>query len=375
MAEETLDLRGLPKREAYDTLQAHCDAVLHGIEDPTAAMATVSCLLHHAFGHLWTGFYLVAEPGRLLRVGPYQGTLGCLEIPFGKGVCGTAAAERRTVVVEDVHAFPGHITCDARSRSEIVVPVLDAGGALIAVLDVDSERVGAFDDEDRRGIERLVARFARAGAAAAASDAPSAATAGYSDRINHALAFAAKHHDQQVRKGLRLPYFTAPANVAIILTRYGLDDETVVAGIVHDVVEDCVRQGQSGERMLDRVREKFGEEVLRMLHAVSLRRLDDDGVELSAEERRADLLRRLGDADDRSRWIVAADELHDGATILADLARTDFPESVWERIGAGREATVRWYRQLHDRLRDVGFDAPIMRELGSVVGRLEGYGG
>jgi len=103
----------------------------------------------------------VVEPGRLLRVGPYQGTLGCLEIPIGKGVCGAAAAERRTVVVEDVHAFPGHITCDARSRSEIVVPVLGADGALLAVLDVDAERPAAFDEEDRVGLERLVARFAR----------------------------------------------------------------------------------------------------------------------------------------------------------------------------------------------------------------------
>lgn len=161
MAEETLDLRALPKREAYDTLQSHCDAVLAGIDDEVAAMATLSCLLHHAFGHLWTGFYRVVEPGRLLRVGPYQGTLGCLEIPFGKGVCGTAAAERRSVVVEDVHAFPGHITCDARSRSEIVVPVTGRDGALLAVLDIDSDRPGAFDDDDRAGLERLVKRFER----------------------------------------------------------------------------------------------------------------------------------------------------------------------------------------------------------------------
>jgi GAF domain-containing protein len=159
MAEETLDLRALPKREAYETLQAHCDAVLAGIRDEVAEMATLSCLLHHAFGHLWTGFYRVAEPGRLLRVGPYQGTLGCLEIQFGKGVCGTAAAERRTVVVEDVNAFPGHITCDARSRSEIVVPVFGPDGELIAVLDIDSDRPAAFDEEDSVALERLVRRF------------------------------------------------------------------------------------------------------------------------------------------------------------------------------------------------------------------------
>ena len=162
MAEITLDLRALPKAEAYDQLQQHCDAVLAGVHDEIAEMATMSCLLHHAFGHLWTGFYRVVEPDRLLRVGPYQGTLGCLDIRFGRGVCGTAAAERRTVVVEDVHAFPGHIACDGRSRSEIVVPVFAPDGALVAVLDVDSERLAAFDDEDRAGLERLVARFAAA---------------------------------------------------------------------------------------------------------------------------------------------------------------------------------------------------------------------
>jgi (p)ppGpp synthase/HD superfamily hydrolase len=196
---------------------------------------------------------------------------------------------------------------------------------------------------------------------------------GYSDRINHALAFAAKHHDQQVRKGLRLPYFTAPANVAIILTRYGQDDETVIAGILHDVVEDCVRDGHTGEGLLERVGDKFGAPVLAMVRAVTLRRYDDDGVELDADDRRADLLARLATADDRARWVCAADKLHAGATLLADLARTDFPETVWGRVGAGREATLRWYGELHARLREVGFDAPIMAELSDVVAQLETY--
>jgi GAF domain-containing protein len=159
MAELTLDLRTLPKAEAYVELEAHVRATLDGITDPIAAMATVSCLVHHAFGHLWSGFYRVVAPD-LLRVGPYQGTLGCLEITIGRGVCGTAAAERRTVVVEDVHAFPGHIACDERSRSEIVVPVFDATGALIAVFDVDSGERAAFDETDRAALERLLGWFA-----------------------------------------------------------------------------------------------------------------------------------------------------------------------------------------------------------------------
>jgi L-methionine (R)-S-oxide reductase len=160
MAEETLDLRSLPRREAYRQLDAHVRAVLAGVDDEIAAMATISALVHHAFGHLWTGFYRVVVPGKLLRVGPYQGTLGCLEIHFGRGVCGTSAAERRTVVVPDVAAYPDHITCDARSRSEIVVPILDARGDLIAVLDIDSEHPAHFDDEDRLGLERIATWFA-----------------------------------------------------------------------------------------------------------------------------------------------------------------------------------------------------------------------
>ena len=165
MAEVTLDLRDVPKSEAYDTLDEHVASVLAGIDDPIAGMATIATLLHHAFGHLWTGFYRVVEPDRLLRVGPYQGTLGCLEIEFGKGVCGTAAARRETVLVEDVHAFPGHITCDARSRSEIVVPVFDAKRRLIAVLDIDSAKPAAFTREDQAALERMMEWFGRRPAA------------------------------------------------------------------------------------------------------------------------------------------------------------------------------------------------------------------
>lgn len=161
MAEVTLDLRGMPKAEAYAELKQHALAVLEGIDDDITGMATLSCLLHHAFGHLWTGFYRVVTPGKLLRVGPYQGTLGCLEIPFGKGVCGVSAAKGETVLVADVHAFPGHITCDGRSASEIVVPVFGRNRELLAVLDIDSEHKGTFDDVDRRELEALVRWFQR----------------------------------------------------------------------------------------------------------------------------------------------------------------------------------------------------------------------
>jgi GAF domain-containing protein len=161
MAETTPDLRQLSKREAYEILERQVVSVLEGIDDPIAAMATISTLVYHAFGHLWAGFYRIVSPGTLLRVGPYQGTLGCLEIRFGSGVCGACARDRKTVVVQDVETFPGHITCDSRSKSEIVVPVFNGDGVLIAVFDIDSDQRGAFDDEDALHLERLLSWFRR----------------------------------------------------------------------------------------------------------------------------------------------------------------------------------------------------------------------
>ncbi len=134
-------------------------AVLEGEPDRVARMATVASMLTSAFPErfFWTGFYVVdPAKGDELVVGPYQGTLGCLRIAFGRGVCGVAAAERRTQIVDDVDAFPGHIACDSRSKSEIVLPVLDAEGALIAVLDVDSTRPAAFDADDALGLEAIL---------------------------------------------------------------------------------------------------------------------------------------------------------------------------------------------------------------------------
>jgi len=159
MAEVTLDLRDMPRARAYTELDAHVRAILDGVHDEIAAMATMSALLHHGFGHLWTGFYRVVEPERRLLVGPYQGTLGCLEIAFGRGVCGQAAVTQQTIIVPDVNAFPDHIVCDARARSEIVVPVFAAQGRLVAVLDIDSEQPGAFTDQDRAGLEQLLRWF------------------------------------------------------------------------------------------------------------------------------------------------------------------------------------------------------------------------
>ena len=186
---------------------------------------------------------------------------------------------------------------------------------------------------------------------------------GYSDRINHAFAFAAKHHDQQVRKGTKLPYLTHPANVAVILARYGCNEDTIVAGVLHDVVGDCVRDGWTREMLQERIGRKFGSSVLETILAVSERRIDDDGVELSYDDRKSDYLERLSLASEESLWVCAADKVHNSNSILSDLRRTSFPETVWGRFSVDRDGTVRWYRRVGERLREIGFSAPIVDEL------------
>ena len=198
---------------------------------------------------------------------------------------------------------------------------------------------------------------------------------GYSDVINHALAFAAKHHDRQVRKGTKLPYLTHPANVAVILSRYGCDTDTVVAGILHDVIEDCVREGYSREMLEQRIGDKFGAKVLDTVLAVTYRRHDDDGVELSGDDRKTDYLERLSGSSEEALWVCAADKIHNASSILSDLRRTVDTETIWSRFGGGRAGTGRWYRQVYERLREVGFRAPIMAELDKISGELQELAG
>jgi L-methionine (R)-S-oxide reductase len=162
VVEKTGELRmdAAAKDERYREVAASIEAAIAPERDLLASMATIVCLLHNAFPYyFWTGFYRRVGPARLL-VGPYQGTMGCLEIEFGRGVCGACAARGETIVVPDVHAFPGHIACDAASASEIVVPVRDARGELIAVLDIDSTLLAAFDYTDQRWLEQIVALLA-----------------------------------------------------------------------------------------------------------------------------------------------------------------------------------------------------------------------
>ncbi|HOW64209.1 MAG TPA: GAF domain-containing protein [Candidatus Paceibacterota bacterium] len=143
------------KREAYRQTQQRIEALIAGELDEIAVMATVAAELRHAFAHFhWVGFYRVVQPG-LLKVGPYQGGHGCLTIPFDRGVCGRCAREKTTQVVGDVTQVSYHIACSSATCSEIVVPILDAGGEVRAVLDIDSDMPGIFDATDQEALERL----------------------------------------------------------------------------------------------------------------------------------------------------------------------------------------------------------------------------
>lgn len=145
----------------YEAVFQHLTTLLEGETDWIAAMATVACELHHAFDYYhWTGFYRAVSDD-LLIVGPYQGTHGCLRIPFSRGVCGAAARTRQTQLVPDVHQFPDYIACASTTRSEIVVPVLTPDGYLQAVLDVDSDEPAAFTETDQRYLEQLCAELGR----------------------------------------------------------------------------------------------------------------------------------------------------------------------------------------------------------------------
>ena len=144
----------MEKAAKYRLLERQVAALLEGETDVIAKMANVAAVLHETFGFWWTGFYRVA--GDELVLGPFQGPVACMHIPFGKGVCGTAWKRNETVVVPDVEQFPGHIACSSASRSEIVVPVHGPDGAVTAVLDIDSDRLGTFNEEDRVWLEKIV---------------------------------------------------------------------------------------------------------------------------------------------------------------------------------------------------------------------------
>ena len=156
----SITIEGNTKEERYGSLVPQIEALLEGEQDMVARMSNTAAAIHGAFGFLWTGFYRVvtAPSGSELSVGPFQGPAACSRIAYGKGVCGTAWKEARTVVVPDVEEFPGHIRCSSMARSEIVVPVFSADGDVIAVLDIDSSETGTFDATDALYLEEICRR-------------------------------------------------------------------------------------------------------------------------------------------------------------------------------------------------------------------------
>ena len=148
----------MDKKQRYSTVKRQIAAVLEGEKNMIARMATINCLLSSEFEYFyWTGFYLVdPDNNKELIIGPYQGSLGCLRIAFGRGVCGVAAETGKTQLVDDVHTFPGHIACDSKSRSEIVVPIFNHKDNLLAVFDVDSTSISAFDEVDQTNLESII---------------------------------------------------------------------------------------------------------------------------------------------------------------------------------------------------------------------------
>lgn len=144
----------MDKNETYRLLVKQVESLLEGENNPVGQLANAAALLHETMGWWWTGFYMVKDGE--LQLGPFQGPIACYRIKKGRGVCGTAWAEDRTVVVPDVEQFPGHIACSSLSRSEIVVPLHDNEGQVIGVLDIDSKDLATFDEVDARWLEEIV---------------------------------------------------------------------------------------------------------------------------------------------------------------------------------------------------------------------------
>lgn len=143
----------MEKKEKYQMLLPQLKALTEGVNNNTGSLANAAALIHETMGFFWTGFYLVKD--NILKLGPFQGPVACYEIGFGKGVCGSAWKESKTIIVKDVEEFPGHIACSSLSRSEIVVPIFKEN-KIIGVLDIDSKEIGTFDETDREYLESAV---------------------------------------------------------------------------------------------------------------------------------------------------------------------------------------------------------------------------
>lgn len=191
----------------------------------------------------------------------------------------------------------------------------------------------------------------------------------FSPRIRHALNFALKHHAGQTRKNRRAPYIMHPVQVALILARYDRPDDELVAAILHDVIEDCVATNAEQAQMTERIRAKFGDDVTEMVLGVTEPKRDASDVKLPGHVRRDAYLDRLGTAPLGSLWVCAGDKVQNGSELLCDLQ--DHGPSAWAPFSDGKDGTAAWYRRVHTRLRELGFDGGIMAELDDVANRLE----
>lgn len=148
---EDIKIEADTKEEKYIKLLPYIKQFTTKEDELISVLANISSLIHHTFNFFWTGFYLVK--GKYLILGPFQGTVACTKIAFGKGVCGTAWKEKRTIIVDDVNKFPGHIACSSYSKSEIVIPIIKRDGEVFGVIDIDSERISNFDETDKKYLE------------------------------------------------------------------------------------------------------------------------------------------------------------------------------------------------------------------------------
>ena len=201
------------------------------------------------------------------------------------------------------------------------------------------------------------------------SPTPGTMQRGYSDLVNHAIAFAAVHHEGQWRKGTRVSYLSHLANVGIILAKYGQPDNVIVAAILHDVIEDC-KAHSHGEHS-ESIERKFGAEILHDVLTVTKPETDANGRQLDREESKALYLSRVAKGSVRAKWVCAADKLHNSSCIISDHKRAKSADEVWGRFNQPKPETVMYYRRVYDALRLSGFHAPIMDELNETVTELE----
>lgn len=193
----------------------------------------------------------------------------------------------------------------------------------------------------------------------------------FSPHIRHALNFALKYHEGQKRKGRNAPYIMHPMQVALILARYGRPDEELIAALLHDVVEDCGNTNAEADGLREQIRDKFGDDVARIVEGVTETKRDENDVELPREAKRKLYLEKLGTAPIGSLWVCAADKIQNGGEVLVDLLHASDRDAVWNAFSGGKPAVVSWYRSVHGRLGELRFDAGIMEELNHTATMLE----